>query len=67
MLAARMSLGRKIRGTLRRGSVSRTICWGTVAEAELLIPYGPIRFASQTGQLAGNHFTDKRSPVARVT
>jgi len=39
MLAARMSLGRKIRGTLGRGSVSRTICWGTVAEAELLIPW----------------------------
>jgi hypothetical protein len=26
-----------------------------LSEAELLIPYGPTRFASQTGQLAGNH------------
>jgi hypothetical protein len=27
-----------------------------VSEAELLIPYGPTRFASKAGQLAGNHF-----------
>ena len=26
------------------------------SEAELLIPYGPTRFASKAGQLAGNHF-----------
>ena len=27
-----------------------------VSEAELLIAYGPTRFASKAGQLAGNHF-----------
>ena len=27
-----------------------------VSEAELLVPYGPTRFASKAGQLAGNHF-----------
>lgn len=27
-----------------------------VSEAELLVPYGPTRFASKGGQLAGNHF-----------
>ncbi len=27
-----------------------------MSEAELLIPYGPTRFASKAGQLAGNHF-----------
>jgi hypothetical protein len=26
------------------------------SEAELLIAYGPTRFASKAGQLAGNHF-----------
>jgi hypothetical protein len=27
-----------------------------VSEAELLVAYGPTRFASKAGQLAGNHF-----------
>jgi len=27
-----------------------------VSEAELLVPYGPTRFASKAGQLSGNHF-----------
>ncbi|MDP2871372.1 MAG: DUF3830 family protein [Bacillota bacterium] len=27
-----------------------------VSEAEILLPYGPTRFASKVGQLAGNHF-----------
>lgn len=27
-----------------------------VSEAELLVPYGPTRFSSKAGQLAGNHF-----------
>ena len=27
-----------------------------VSEAELLVPYGPTRFASKAGHLAGNHF-----------
>jgi Protein of unknown function (DUF3830) len=27
-----------------------------ISEAELLVPYGPTRFASKAGQLAGNHF-----------
>jgi hypothetical protein len=29
---------------------------GGVSETELLLPYGPCRFASKAGQLAGNHF-----------
>ena len=29
---------------------------GGVSETEILFPYGPTRFASQAGQLAGNHF-----------
>lgn len=27
-----------------------------LSEAEILVPYGPTRFASKVGQLAGNHF-----------
>lgn len=27
-----------------------------ISEAELLVAYGPTRFASKAGQLAGNHF-----------
>lgn len=27
-----------------------------ISEAEILFPYGPTRFASKAGQLAGNHF-----------
>jgi hypothetical protein len=29
---------------------------GGYSEAELLLPYGGVRFASKLGQLAGNHF-----------
>ena len=29
---------------------------GGVSETEILFPYGPTRFASKAGQLAGNHF-----------
>jgi hypothetical protein len=29
---------------------------GGISETELLFPYGPCRFASKAGQLAGNHF-----------
>lgn len=29
---------------------------GGVSETEILVPYGPVRFASKAGQLAGNHF-----------
>lgn len=29
---------------------------GGVSESEILIAYGPTRFASKAGQLAGNHF-----------
>ena len=27
-----------------------------MSEVEILIPYGPTRFACKAGQLAGNHF-----------
>ena len=29
---------------------------GGISETEVLMPYGPTRFASKAGQLAGNHF-----------
>ncbi|MBE0583718.1 MAG: DUF3830 family protein [Desulfofustis sp.] len=29
---------------------------GGLSETEILLPYGPTRFASKMGQLAGNHF-----------
>ena len=29
---------------------------GGISEVEILIPYGPTRFACKAGQLAGNHF-----------
>jgi hypothetical protein len=29
---------------------------GGISEAEILIAYGGVRFASRAGQLAGNHF-----------
>src|SRR5712691_2023925 len=29
---------------------------GGISETEILFPYGPTRFASKAGQLAGNHF-----------
>jgi hypothetical protein len=40
-----------------------------ISEAELLIAYGPVRFASRAGQLAGNHFatlTDGLDRLAEV-
>jgi len=33
---------------------------GFVSEKEILIPYGPSRFASKAGVLAGNHFATVR-------
>jgi hypothetical protein len=29
---------------------------GGVSETEILVAYGPVRFASKAGQLSGNHF-----------
>jgi hypothetical protein len=29
---------------------------GKLSETELLVPYGPVRFASKAGMLAGSHF-----------
>ena len=29
---------------------------GGISETEILLPYGPVRFSSKAGQLAGNHF-----------
>lgn len=29
---------------------------GGISETEILLAYGPVRFASKAGQLAGNHF-----------
>lgn len=37
-----------------------------VSEAELLIPYGPTRFASKAGQLAGNHFLTLEADPAEL-
>lgn len=37
-----------------------------VSEAELLIPYGPTRFASKAGQLAGNHFLTLEADPAKL-
>jgi hypothetical protein len=37
-----------------------------VSEAELLVPYGPTRFASKAGQLAGNHFLTIEADVAEL-
>ena len=42
---------------------------GGVSETEILIAYGPCRFASRAGQLAGNHFltiTEGLDRLARV-
>jgi hypothetical protein len=36
------------------------------SEAELLIPYGPTRFASKAGQLAGNHFLTLEADAAEL-
>jgi hypothetical protein len=40
-----------------------------ISEAEILFPYGPTRFASKAGQLAGNHFltiTEGREQLAEL-
>lgn len=42
---------------------------GGVSEMEILVPYGPTRFASKVGQLAGNHFAtivDGRGVLAEL-
>ena len=46
---------------------------GGVSETEILIAYGPCRFASKAGQLAGNHFLtvteglENLHPLGRLT
>ena len=37
-----------------------------MSEAELLIPYGPARFSSQAGQLAGNHCITLLAPAEEI-
>lgn len=37
-----------------------------ISEAELLLPYGPTRFASKAGQLAGNHFLTIEGDPAKL-
>ncbi len=42
---------------------------GGYSETEILVPYGPTRFASKLGQLAGNHFltiVEGREALAEV-
>lgn len=42
---------------------------GGYSETEILVPYGPTRFASKLGQLAGNHFltiVEGRESLAEV-
>lgn len=39
---------------------------GGVSETELLLAYGPCRFASKAGQLAGNHFMTIPSGLERL-
>ena len=42
---------------------------GGVSESEILIAYGPTRFASKAGQLAGNHFltiVDRLDELAQI-
>lgn len=42
---------------------------GGYSETELLVPYGPTRFASKLGQLAGNHvltITDGREHLDKI-
>jgi hypothetical protein len=36
---------------------------GGISETEILLSYGGVRFASKTGQLAGNHFISVTSPM----
>jgi hypothetical protein len=46
---------------------------GGISETEILLAYGSVRFASKTGQLAGNHFltivegTEQLSELGRLT
>ena len=46
---------------------------GGFSETELLVAYGPVRFASKMGQLAGNHFLtvvegqEHLHPLGRMT
>ncbi len=46
---------------------------GGVSETEILVAYGPVRFASKAGQLSGNHFLtitdnlDKLAELGRMT
>jgi len=39
---------------------------GGVSETEILLAYGPTRFASKAGQLAGNHFLTIREDLDRL-
>ncbi|MDR3506335.1 MAG: DUF3830 family protein [Caulobacteraceae bacterium] len=39
---------------------------GGISETEILIAYGPTRFASKAGQLAGNHFLTIRDGLERL-
>ena len=39
---------------------------GGISETELLLAYGPTRFASKAGQLAGNHFLTIRDDLDRL-
>ena len=39
---------------------------GGVSETEILVAYGPVRFASKVGQLAGNHFITITSNLENV-
>jgi hypothetical protein len=46
---------------------------GGISETEILVAYGPVRFASKAGQLSGNHFLtitdnlDKLAELGRAT
>jgi hypothetical protein len=46
---------------------------GGISETEILVAYGPVRFASKAGQLSGNHFLtitedlDKLAELGRMT
>jgi len=39
---------------------------GRRSETEILLAYGPTRFASKAGQLAGNHFLTIREDLDRL-
>src|SRR3954447_1479949 len=39
---------------------------GGISETEILLPYGPVCFASKAGQLAGNHFLTIVSGAERL-